>query len=278
MESVIQNGEVIEGGLKAASNKILSLDGQARPSSLKMETPEIPDFLEMPTQALLDQFGAGQHKPGSGTAAALLGLVACKMMRTVITVTCRNPKYAANVVKLKFVESALAEKHEPFFTGAVQRDSVQFDRYHKARLARNACAEPAERRRLNDLARAELMPATQIPLDIAQHALDTARHGMVVYDLGARHTRGDSGVAISAAVSSCSGALFVVYLNLHEFREGRWALNIRADADRITEGYRALQSEQFNRVSRIQAEGERVATEQLELLPDVTRDDVEPIR
>ena len=88
-----------------------------------MAHPEIPQFLQMPTSQLMDEFGAGRHKPGSGSAAALLGLVACKMMQTVITVTRRNASYAANIPQLDFVGSALLNKNEPFFRDAVQRDS-----------------------------------------------------------------------------------------------------------------------------------------------------------
>jgi formiminotetrahydrofolate cyclodeaminase len=239
-----------------------------------MSTLEIPNFLQLPTQTLLDEFGAGRHKPGSGSAAALLGLVACKMMQTVVTVTRRSPQYSASQAQLEFVGSILTQRHEPFFRDAVQRDSVQFDRYHQAVLARNACNDPAEKRRLNDRAREELIPATEIPLEIAQHGLDTAERGMIVFDLGARHARGDSGVAVSAALSSCSGALFIVYLNLLRLREGRWATTVRGTADSIAERFQALQFEQFSRVSRIQQEG--VATPQLEFeLPLQMPDDDE---
>jgi formiminotetrahydrofolate cyclodeaminase len=217
-------------------------------------TPEIPNFLQLPTQALLDEFGAGKHKPGSGSAAALLGLVACKMMQTVVTVTLRNATYTENFAQLKFVDSVVSG-HEPFFREAIQRDSIQFDRYHRAAIARRESVDSSERRRLADRARQELMPATQIPLEIAEHGLDTAEKGLVIYDLGARYARGDSGVAVSSALSCCSGALFIVYLNLLQFREGQWATTTRASADRIAERYQLLQLEQFRRVSRIQAEG-----------------------
>jgi formiminotetrahydrofolate cyclodeaminase len=218
-------------------------------------TPEIPNFLQLPTQKLLDEFGAGRHKPGSGSAAALLGLVACKMMQTVICVTLRNRVYADNFSQLEFVGSILSERHEPFFREAIQRDSIQFDRYHQAVLAKRASVDATDRRRLTDRARQELMPATQIPFEIADHGVDTAERGLIVYDLGARYARGDSGVAISSALSCCSGALFVVYLNLLQFREGQWAATMRASADLIAERYQSLQVEQFRRVSRIQAEG-----------------------
>jgi formiminotetrahydrofolate cyclodeaminase len=228
-----------------------------------METPEIPNFLQLSAEKRLEEFGAGGHKPGSGSAAALLGLVACKIMKTVVTVTLRNGKYSGNFSQLEFVRSLLSERHEPFFYDAVQRDAVQFDICFRARQARNACTDSAEKRRLTDRAREQLIPATEIPLAIAEHALEVADRGLLVFDLGARYARGDSGVAVSSALSSCSGALFVVFLNLLEFREGQWARTTRASADAIAERYRSLQLEQFRRVSRIQAEG--LPDSQLEL-------------
>lgn len=239
-----------------------------------MQQPEIPNFLQLPTSQLLDEFGAGRHKPGSGSAAALLGLVACKMMQTVVTVTRRNTTYAANIPQLEFVASVLATRNEPFFRDAVQRDSEQFDRYYKATMAKRAATDAAERRRLTDRAREELMPATEIPLDIARHGLDTAERGMIVYDLGVRHARGDSGVAVSAALSACSGALFIVYLNLLQFREGRWAQGIRSTADGIAERFQQLQFEQFSRVSSIQLEGVEIPQPELDLGLQTTDDEI----
>ena len=146
----------------------------------KMNQAVIPHFLQLPTQKLLDEFGGGRHKPGSGSAAALLGLVACKMMQTVILATRRAARYEANFSQLDYVGSILSQQHEPFFRDAVQQDSVQYDRYHQARLARNACTDLVEKRRLADMAREALMPATQIPLEIAKHAVDTAERGLEV--------------------------------------------------------------------------------------------------
>ena len=96
-----------------------------------MHQSSIPNFLQLPTEKLLDEFGGGRHKPGSGSAAALLGLVACKMMQTVIIVTRRNSTYIANMPQLEFILSILVDQDEPFFRDAVQRDSEQFDRYTK---------------------------------------------------------------------------------------------------------------------------------------------------
>lgn len=212
-------------------------------------------LLQLKTQDLLDEFGAGRHKPGSGSAAALLGLLSCKMMHTVIKVTKRNLVSREIFSHLEYIERLLLEKDEPFFRDAVQRDADQFDRYFLANERRRNAKSDSMRRKWRDRARTELMPATEIPLEIASRAAETVERGMLVFDLGAKHARGDSGVAISTALSSCSGALFIVYLNLKDFREGQWALGIRQRADSLTERFNLLQSEQFNRVTKLQAEG-----------------------
>jgi formiminotetrahydrofolate cyclodeaminase len=234
---------------------------------------DIPDFLQLPAWELLNKFGEGGHKPGSGSAAALLGLVACKMLQTVVTVTGRHNQYATRMPELAFVDAIVRDRHEPFFRSAVQRDSEAIHRYQLARQVRREATDPSQFRELNDQARDALIPATDIPLDIAQHAIETAERGIIVFDLGAHHVRGDSGVAISAALSACSVALFVVYLNLLQFREGIWAAKTRATADTIALRYQKLQLEQFSRVARIQAEG--INSAQLEL-PILSADETPP--
>jgi formiminotetrahydrofolate cyclodeaminase len=117
----------------------------------KMHQSSIPNFLQLPTEKLLDEFGGGRHKPGSGSAAALLGLVACKMMQTVIIVTRRNSTYIANMPQLEFILSILVDQDEPFFRDAVQRDSEQFDRYYKALVAKREANNIEDRNRCTEL-------------------------------------------------------------------------------------------------------------------------------
>jgi formiminotetrahydrofolate cyclodeaminase len=232
----------------------------------------LPQYLKQPTQELLDGFGAGGHKPGSGSAAALLGVVSCKMMKTVITVTRRNSKrisrYATNLPELEHIGGILEKQNEPYFTSAVQRDVELFHRYRQLASLYNRKAGLRVRKQSKRRSLRALEPATELPLKIAEHALDTARKGFLVFELGAVHVRGDSGVAISAALSSCSGALFIVYLNLRRFRGSKWAREIREAADSIAEQCRQLQIDQFRLVSRMQAEVNRrtrVRTPQMEL-------------
>lgn len=50
---------------------------------------DIP-LMERPTGVLLNDFGAGQASPGSGSAAALLALLAAKMVITVCEISIKK--------------------------------------------------------------------------------------------------------------------------------------------------------------------------------------------
>lgn len=51
------------------------------------------DLMTLPTDQLLSKFGSGGHKPGSGSAAALLGLVSCKLAQTVVSLSAGRDQY-----------------------------------------------------------------------------------------------------------------------------------------------------------------------------------------
>jgi formiminotetrahydrofolate cyclodeaminase len=51
------------------------------------------EYLDLPTKDLLVRFGEGKHIPGSGSAAALSGLLACQLIKTVCKLTRRKPEY-----------------------------------------------------------------------------------------------------------------------------------------------------------------------------------------
>lgn len=61
------------------------------------------NLLDLPTKELLKKFGSGNHKPGSGSAAALQGMLSAQLMRTVIDLTNdekRRSKYAQSLPQL----------------------------------------------------------------------------------------------------------------------------------------------------------------------------------
>jgi formiminotetrahydrofolate cyclodeaminase len=212
-------------------------------------------LLQLPASQLLEKFGSGGHKPGSGSAAALMGIIACKLLRTVITLTKTRDTYKENFDQLNLVDRQLIDRLEPFLIESVQSDAIQFDRVIKARRERDATTDSKEKKRLGEKALRELEKATEIPLEIAKYCIDLAERGLAVFDLGFRAARGDSGVAISAAISAANGSLFIVYLNLTQFKGGQWSVQIRNDANSLFSRSQSLQQDLFRRVTRLQEEG-----------------------
>ena len=49
------------------------------------------DFSQLTVNQLLDKLGKGGHKPGSGSAAALQGMISSKLVQTVIIISNRMP-------------------------------------------------------------------------------------------------------------------------------------------------------------------------------------------
>ena len=127
-------------------------------------------------------------------------------------------------------------------------------RSSRPRRLRDKATDKAERRHLSEIALAELRTATEIPLRIADACLKVSEKGLVVFDLGFKAARGDSGVAISSALAGVSGSLSIIYLNLTSFKGGEWAIGVRQKADEISLRVQALQVQLLERVARLQAE------------------------
>jgi formiminotetrahydrofolate cyclodeaminase len=212
-------------------------------------------LIELPTNTLLQKFGSGGHKPGSGSAAALLALVSCQMLRTVISLSNGRDEYAGVKEQLTLVNQAMADDLEPYFLYAVQEDSVRFDRVIQARQARDAAEKGSkERKQLADKALSELKEATEIPLKIAELSVQLAEKTLSVFDLGFKSARGDSGVAISSALAAASSCISIIYLNLTSFKGSEWARETRLKADEISRRLQSHQIELFARIDRLRQE------------------------
>jgi formiminotetrahydrofolate cyclodeaminase len=213
------------------------------------------ELLETPTDQLLGKFGSGGHKPGSGSAAALLGLLSGKLVQTVVSLTTDRASYEEAQATLSSAVEVLVEQIEPQLTAAFEEDSRQFDRTIAARRLRNAAPKGStERHRLSEEALSQLRASTEIPLEIAQLCLELGTHAVNVFDLGFRSARGDSLVAITSAHAAVGGCLGIIYLNLTSFRGGEWAQQARARADEIADRWKALGTQAEDRIATLREE------------------------
>jgi len=88
------------------------------------------NLLEKTVKELLEKFGEGNHKPGSGSAAAFQGMVAAKLISTVITLTAekkRRPLYDNFLPELFDFQQKIENEIFPKLSELFQLDSEHFD-------------------------------------------------------------------------------------------------------------------------------------------------------
>jgi len=211
-------------------------------------------LIELPTSALLEKFGSGTHAPGSGSAAALMGLLSGRLIVTVAMLSLRKVEYLPDHPKIEFVAEKITLELEPLLRDLFQRDSTTFDEVIKARIARDNATDEKDRRKYGELALEKLRLATEIPFQIGDACLTLIDHGTALFDMGFKGARGDTGAAISAAVAGAMSAIFVINLNLKSFRGSEWAVQQRKRCDDIHHLLERKQLDAFSRVMTLRGE------------------------
>jgi formiminotetrahydrofolate cyclodeaminase len=177
-------------------------------------------LLNISSEELLEKFGAGNHKPGSGSAAAFQGMIAAKLLVTVISLTNeekRRGSYSKYLPKLLKIDKEIQSRIFPELTRLFNLDSVQFDKTIKLRKKRDLEEDLYKKNLLGRQALEELKVAIEIPLEIAGLNIELAEFSEYVFDNGFQSARGDSHVALSGAISGLAGCLSIIQLNLLSF-------------------------------------------------------------
>jgi methenyltetrahydrofolate cyclohydrolase len=197
-------------------------------------------LLAQPANQLLDAFGAGQASPGSGSAAALMGLLAVRLIRTVCLKSLEKEAGRLAEATLRHILDDLAAT-EPALRELFEADAREFKEVVRLRMERDACADTdgrsALQRRANDL----LQVATDNTFGIIDLCLPLINHGVTVFQHGWKHVRGDSGAAISAAIAAITSGLFIANLNIQSLKERNYA---KDNIGRCTELLELLQQRQ----------------------------------
>ncbi|MFN8291888.1 MAG: cyclodeaminase/cyclohydrolase family protein [Chitinophagaceae bacterium] len=174
-------------------------------------------LIDIATKKLLEKFGAGNHKPGSGSASAFQGMLAAQMLRTVIDLTLepkRKTNYQKYVSRLQNIKQEIDNETYPKLETLFQLDSEQFDNVINLRTHRDNEVDWRKKRSLSLSATEALITSTKTPLDIAESCMELIRHAEYVFNHGWKAVRGDSAVAINCAISAVASCLSIVELNL----------------------------------------------------------------
>lgn len=211
-------------------------------------------LMELPAGKLLDKFGAGSHAPGSGSAAALMGILSGKLIITVGKLSLRKPEYQKDHSKIEYINGIIESEIEPELRRLFDQDATIFDEVIKLRVARDNATDKNEKRRLSEKANEKLRVATDIPIRICELCIRLIDHGVAMFDMGFQAARGDSGAAVSSAVAGAMSGIFVVSLNLRSFKKSEWAASKRKRVAELQKELEAKQLIAFGRVSHLTAE------------------------
>lgn len=211
-------------------------------------------LMDLPAGKLLDKFGSGGHKPGSGSAAALMGILSGKLIITVASLSLTKPKYQQDWAKIEYIKNEIESKIEPELKRLFEYDSEVFDEVITLRNMRNKASSPKEIKKLGGQALKKLREAAEIPHNICEESLKLIDHGIAVFDMGFQSARGDTGAAVSAAVAGAMASIFVINLNLRSFRSSEWANGMRKRCDALHKKLEVKQEEAFGRVMTLKEE------------------------
>lgn len=220
------------------------------------------ELLERSTKELLADFGAGKASPGSGSAAALMGLLAAKLLVTVCDKSETKKECRANYRVLAYIKQQV-EAIEPRLVELFEKDAREFDEVVALRVARDAATSPKEREKLSKQSQDLLETATDNAFHIIDLCLKLIDHAVVVFRAGWHAVRGDSGAAISAAIAGVMSGIFIANLNLKTLHGRKYAAD---NIDRCEGVYKELSSKQaeaFSCVTSLNAEA--LASIQLEI-------------
>ncbi|MES3010940.1 MAG: cyclodeaminase/cyclohydrolase family protein [Pseudomonadota bacterium] len=200
------------------------------------------NLLLLPTKQLLNEFGSGNPTPGSGSAAALSGLLACKLGQTVCKISLKKPELQSDWPVLNFLAERLEDEFEPQLATYFQHDSELFEQVIALRRLRDQEHDPIKKRRYADDGLAKQRECTDEAVEIARKCIELAQVCLQVFQVGWKSVRGDSGAAVSCALSGVSAALFAAYLNLKDFRESEWLRKTKGQADALFSDFRYTQT------------------------------------
>lgn len=219
-------------------------------------------LLERPTGQLLDDFGAGKASPGSGSAAALMGLLASKLLITVCEKSASKPECKKSENVLAYIKEQI-EAIEPRLIDLFEKDAREFDQVVSLRIARDKTELASEKAKLSRQAQELLETATDNAFHIIELCMKLVDHGVVVFESGWHAVRGDSGAALSAAIAGVMSGIFIANLNIKTLKGRKYANENVGRCDDLYKELAAKQSKAFSCVTSLNAEA--IASIQLEL-------------
>lgn len=218
------------------------------------------DLLQLPTRQLLNKIGAGNHKPGSGSAAALNGILSCKLLTTVIELTLdpkREKTFAHCKSEFEGIRTKINKYVGPRLEVLFEQDSIQFDKAIQKRIERDNERNQKVKNDLHQESLQELVLSTEIPIEIANLCIQLANYSTIIFNKGFKSARGDSGVALGSALSGLTGCIAIISLNLQSFPKSEWTNSVQDRKRKLQKEFDYLSGENGKLLKTLDNEAEK---------------------
>lgn len=225
------------------------------------------ELLNRPTNQLLNDFGAGRASPGSGSAAALLSLLAAKMINTVCEISTKKPECEVSKKEFEFIIKVIKEEIEPRLKQLFELDAKDFEKVVSLRVKRDGAESQTEKTKYTKESLDLLEIATNYTFEVGEISIRLMSFGVVMFEKGWHAVRGDSGVSLSAAMSGVMSAIFIANLNLKTLKKRKYAKENMARCQSLQDNLNKLQAQAFSCVTTISSES--ISSIQLELEKDI---------
>lgn len=229
---------------------------------LQKSPPTNRDLLALSTRDLLSAFGAGLPTPGSGSAAALNGALACTLIQTSAKLTVAKARGdTRRIAESQYILDQLAPRSVRL-QKLVQQDNDLFESLIETRRVRDAASDVRDRSRNSARARRQLKRATEIALKTAQECVAISRLGLTMVQIGYRAAKGDPAGGTSNALAGAQGAVCAALVNLRTSRGASWTADTFGELQNILTEMLFIQSELMKAVLDLNRE----ATEALQVI------------
>jgi formiminotetrahydrofolate cyclodeaminase len=219
-------------------------------------------WLDKPTTEVLAGFGAGQASPGSGSAAALMGLLASKLIITVCSKSVEKSKVVNDAKDFRYVTEQ-CQNHYESLRELFEKDASDFREVIELKKQRDKSEPSEEKSKLQRQANDLLEKTTDYVLEIIEKCRLLAEHGLTMFERGWPYVRGDSGAAISAAIGGIMSGIFIVNLNIKILKDRQYAKDNASKTQDLYAMIEKLQARAFSQVTSLNKEA--IGAIQLEL-------------
>lgn len=197
-------------------------------------------FRKMSLEAFADAAASRQPVPGGGSVSALAGGLAAALAAMVAALTLGKEAYADRAPEMQRLLDAAAGLQKKLLN-AVDRDAQSYlDVLSAFSLAKSS---EEERRKRAGAVQAAFRHATEVPLQVAEAALQVLELAGTAVRRGNPDIRTDAGVGVLLARSAALGALMNAKINLGSLKDKDFKAQMEERIEKLKEKVIGLESE-----------------------------------